>query len=166
VVDRPIVYRTPVGIEHGAYRNVYHYRDGTCHETSTAALELVASGGTDQAGGVEQRWVRMRFDAAGGDNAIFIRMHSLAGARPGILQECVLTGHGQAAIRIDEETSNQFSRGGSYDFVRCLVGDRDLEPSDIDVVDLHVTSVIRVQRRDGSAFRVTTAGIEPIPAFV
>jgi hypothetical protein len=166
VVDRPIVYRTPVGIEHGAYRNVYHYRDGICHETSTAALELVASGGTDQAGGVEQRWVRMRFDAAGGDNAIFIRMHSLAGARPGILQECVLTGHGQAAIRIDEETSNQFSRGGSYDFVRCLVGDRDLEPSDIDVVDLHVTSVIRVQRRGGSAFRVTTAGIEPIPAFV
>jgi hypothetical protein len=165
IVDRPVIYRTPIGIEHGAYRNVYHYRDGVCHETSTTALELVASGGTDRDGDAEQRWVRMYFDAAGGPNAIFIRKHPLAGSRPGVLIDCVLMGHTQAAVRIDEETFDQFSRGGSYDFVRCLVGDRDLEPNDIDVVDLHVTSAIRVQRRDRTAFRVTTTGIEVIPPF-
>ncbi len=166
VVDRPVIYRTPIGIEHGAYRNVYHYRDGVCHETSTTALELVASGGTDPDGAVEQRWVRMFFDAAGGENAVFIRKHPLAGARPGVLVDCVLMGQTQAAVRIDEETFDQFSRGGSYDFVRCLVGDRDLEPSDFDVVDLHVASVIRAQRRDGSAFRIRTTGVDVIPPFV
>jgi hypothetical protein len=165
VVDRPVIYRTPIGIEHGAYRNVYHYRDGVCHETSTTALELVASGGTDLDGAVEQRWERMYFDAAGGQNAIFIRKHSLAGARPGVLIECALMGHTQAAVRIDEETSDEFSRGGSYDFVRCLVGGRDLDPSDFDVVDMHVRSVVRVQRRDGTAFRITSAGVDPIAPF-
>ena len=54
-----------------------------------------------------------------------------------------------------------YKHPGRYDFVRT-----DLEPSDWTVVSMNSESVYRVQRHDGTAYRVNPDGTtSPIPAF-
>jgi hypothetical protein len=166
VIDRATVYRVEVGFSHGSYVNVYNYRDGVAYETSADAMELHASGGESLVDStVEQRWDRMIFDPAGGAYAVSIGKHSLPGIRPGILEECQLQGYGSAPVLINERSSDPFSRGGSFDFIRCTAQGRDLEATDFVVEDIHPVSVMRVQRRDGTAFQITRAGVKNIDAF-
>ncbi len=62
------------------------------------------------------------------------------------------------------------SEGGDWDLVRCTADQgRELQPDDFDVQDINPATTIRVQRGNGTAFRITGSGsavtVEDIPPF-
>jgi hypothetical protein len=71
-----------------------------------------------------------------------------------------IRGFTDRAVEIDERR-----RPGLFDFVYCTVNGRDMEPRDFRRVRMHRRSVIRVQRRNKTAFRITRSGVRTIAPF-
>jgi hypothetical protein len=114
------------------------------------------------AGAAGQDWSDFALDAGGTGAALRIIGHSLAASRPTRLLRWRLSGHPNgAAVEVDERGTQP----GAFDLVECTTGGRDLEPTDFRILRMHPSTVIRVQRRDRTAFQVTRSGSRSIPPF-
>jgi hypothetical protein len=135
-------FRNGLGVFHGAYRNRFAYTDSVCFENGSG-LELWA---VSQAASVDV----IRFDGCRFDG-VKIGHHAEPPMAPGVFADSNL-----GRVVLDEDLGP-----GWYDFIRC-----DLEPSDWKVERMNPASRYRVQRLDGTAYRVDQSGTTtPIPAF-
>ena len=141
------------GIDHGAYNTKgYHYRNSKSINNGVDGLTQHA-----QCTQPENRLndERLSFEKVvfAGSPAITLTVHSLPCSLATLYYQCTFDG----AIEVDDLGLER----GWYDFV-----DSGVEPSDFDIVTFHPDSLIRVQRSDGSAFKITSAGgVEEISAF-
>jgi hypothetical protein len=143
------------GVDHGAYVNNYHYRNILTfgHEWG-----LVSHAQTHEQVGDPITWENM--DTYATDAAFVIMNHNASSSIP----NKVLGGEWEApvAIRVSESTNQS---PGRYDFVGVTYNGGDIEPGNIEVDEIHADSIIRVQRKDGTAFQVTSSGVTTIPTF-
>jgi hypothetical protein len=132
------------GIIHGAYSNSYHFRDLDLRDQDTA-IDLIAAGRTDLHGR-SQSWI----DVEGG--GLLVSAHNLPGETPVLFLRCAFPG----GVTMNDADGDP----GAIDFVEC-----GLEPDAFRIESLNPASVIRVQRAEGSAFELTSAGVRDIAAF-
>ncbi len=138
-IDRFTAYRNgEAGIIHGAYLNSYHFRDLDLRD-QTNAIELHAAGRPDH-GGHPQSWVNVR----GG--SLHVVKHNLPGASPVLFRGCSFPG----GVTMADDQGDP----GPLDFVDC-----GLSPGDFQIASMHPDTVVRVQRGDGSAYKLTTSGV-------
>lgn len=156
LIDRLHSYRNGGdGVNHGAYTNVYHYRDGLLEENGRRAFtqhaQVPPSARTDDR--PTCRDVTFR-----GSVGVALVTHNVAGRDESAF---VYVGCDFREADVPVVVDDGANRSGSYDFVRC-----GLEPSDFQVVSMHPDSLLRVQRADGTAYRLESDGTAtPIPAF-
>jgi hypothetical protein len=143
------------GVDHGAYVNNYHYKDVLSfgHEWG-----LVSHAQTHQQAGDPITWENM--DTYATDAAFVIMNHNASSPIPNRITGG--TWEAPVAVRVWESAGQS---PGRYDFVGVEFNGGDIEPGDIDVDEMHDGSVIRVQRRDGTAYRVTSRGVSDISPF-
>jgi hypothetical protein len=154
---RPIAYwPLPLGDHrmaaqlHGAYLNNYHYIDGVM--MGDVAFELHAASSRNS-NGRRQEHRNMIYDAAGGDYAIKITIHELAPQAFGLISDCRIQNYEIAAVVVNEQTTNRFSRSADYTFRNCTTGDGSpLTAQDFVIEDLHPDSEICIQ--NGSTARM------------
>jgi hypothetical protein len=141
-------YNGKAGIEHGAYENTYQYSDLILLENGVAVIShaLASESGDSQAD--TQSWTDI-FSNGGG---LFIDEHATQPEVPVRFSDCDL---GQVLV-----SDGEGGAPSAYDFVNCA-----LEPDDFILESVMSSSVFRVQREDGSAYRLTGDGtvteIEP-----
>ncbi|MGQ0668348.1 MAG: hypothetical protein ACT4PO_01510 [Actinomycetota bacterium] len=80
---------------------------------------------------------------------IVVVKHSL-GPKHSTFLDCEIRGCKTAAVSLEETPLN----GTLIDFVNTLVDGGDLEPGDFRITLMHPATVIRVQRRDGTAYQL------------
>jgi hypothetical protein len=167
VISRFTAYHNgKAGIEHGAYKNRYLYEDIKLFGSGEAALYLHANSTLPKNGGGPLRFTSAVLDGAGISPAsVFIAKHAKESDQPVELRDCTLRGFSEVPVRIDDQSKTP----GLQDFIRCSVqpGDRDLTPSDFDIVSMAPGGQIRVQSRDNqSAFKLDhTGNAQEIPPF-
>ena len=145
VVRRFTAYRNgEAGIIHGAYFNAYHYKDLDLRD-QTNAIELHAAGRPDYRGH-PQSWADVR---AG---RLWVVDHQLPGDGPVLFRDCTFTG----GVVVDDGQQEP----GDLDFVNC-----GLAAADFDVGSMHTSTVVRVQRPNRTAFRITSGGVDDISPF-
>ena len=132
------------GIIHGAYVNPYHYREIDLRDQPNA-IALAAAGREDPQGH-PQSWI----DVRGG--ALAVGSHNLPGSAPVLFYRSTFP----EGVTLDDGDGER----GPLDFVDC-----GLEAGDFNVVSLNPDTVVRVQRANGSAFRLTASGVSDIGGF-
>jgi hypothetical protein len=145
VIQDFVAFRNRYGIEHGAYHNAFAYERCTTFENGRGMLLHSVSVSAPSG---PLRWTDSNFD-----DGIQVVKHTLAPENPAVIADspCSTVSVAEAGGRA----------GGAYDFIRT-----GLEPSDWTVSSMDPSSVYRVQRADGTAYRVNPDGtIAPIPAF-
>jgi len=174
VVDRYVGYHNGTsGIEQGAYGNPYHYRDSV----------LVANGGASGSGhrgnllqhsnsrtndviGRGAGYTRVDFHAKGRTRRAHVvsLRHNAAASIPIEWTDC--TFHGEIPVlEVDERSGSSSSFPAQLHFIHCLVNGRDMEPSDVIITQNANGTVVRGQRRDGTAWQIDAAGVSSIPPF-
>jgi hypothetical protein len=144
-IDRFTAYHNgAAGIIHGAYANSYHYRRVDLQGQETA-IELIAAGRPDLHGRA-QSWTEVE----GG--RLLVTAHGLPADAPALFHRCSFRG----GVTIDDGDGDP----GALDFVECA-----LEREDFQVLSLNPSTVIRVQRGDGSAYELTSTGSRDLGAF-
>ncbi|MGI9611742.1 MAG: hypothetical protein ACR2QO_02445 [Acidimicrobiales bacterium] len=130
------------GIEHGAYRNAYEYRNIQLFGNREGAiLQHSASSGRP----VRSDGYTLSFEGVSTDGELVLLEQSLPGARPVLYRNCSF-----AAVRVNNGGNDD--NPGFYDFVDC-----NLESSDFEFDDVEPGTVIRVQ--DGNrAYRLDADG--------
>ena len=150
----PLEGRT-VALLHGAYRNVYHFRDGVL--LGHPGMELhAASGQRRDDPSYRQVHQGMTYDAAGGPYAIIIKGHSLPGSTHGLIADCRIRGYTQAAVVVDDAGEDEGGEGAGYTFRHCVTRNgSDLQPEDVRIESLHPDSEICIEPRRGLLFGAT-----------
>ena len=140
-------YNEKSGIKHGAYENSYVYRNLTLLGNGTAITSLAQGepgDGTDT-----QSWGNIHTNGG----TLVIGEHVLEGESPVRFADCDF----ERVIVADDDGPER----SQYDFIRC-----GLEPSDFDLRFARSDSVFRVQRANGTAYRLTGDGrVTSISAF-
>jgi hypothetical protein len=145
VIQDFVAFRNRYGIEHGAYNNAFAYERCATFENGRG-LRLHAVSVAADSGPL--RWIDSNFA-----DGIEVIPHRLAPQAPALIVDS------PCSFVLVAEADGQ--AGGAYDFIRT-----GLEPSDWTVSSMHGSSVYRVQRADGTAYRVKPDGtIAPIAAF-
>ena len=145
VIEDFVAFRNRYGIEHGAYHNPFSYERCATFENGRGLLLHAVSVNT--AGG-PLRWTDSHFE-----DGIQVVKHTLAPQNPAVFADSPCS-----AVIVSEAGGHA---GGAYDFIRT-----GLEPSDWTVSSMAASSVYRVQRADGTAYRVNPDGTtSAIPAF-
>jgi hypothetical protein len=157
IVENFVAFRNGrAGVNHGAYNNDFVYADVVLFENAGGAIRQHAGpkAGADCVGkdGYAMAWRGLR-----SDGALLFDSHSQPWGRPLLLEDCVLDG-----VIVDGGQNPTVA-----DFVGCARPDgTDLEPANFDLVRPVPGLTIRVQRRDGTAFRLDHLGkATPIAAF-
>jgi hypothetical protein len=146
VIEDYVAYRNGLGIWHGAYNNLYDYERCVTFENDIGLrVEAVSKIATPSAGPL--RWNESLFA-----DGVKFGHHNLPPGTPALFVDSPC-----ASVLVDERRSQA---GGAYDFVGT-----GLEPSNWQVTTMHPSSVYRVQRADGTAYRVTSTGAVQIPSF-
>jgi hypothetical protein len=140
-------YNEEAGISHGAYTNSYEYKNlvllGNGRAIHSHAL------GEEGDANDTQTWGNIKTN--GGE--FYIDVHARPAERPVRVADCDL---GRVVV-----ADGEGPEPGRYDFIRC-----GLEPSDFDLREAHPGDVFRVQRANGTAYRLTGTGqVTSIPAF-
>ncbi len=141
VIDGFIAYyNDQAGVEHGAYTNSYVYKNLTLLANGTAvhshAMGEPGDGGVDT-----QIWSNIK--TRGG--TLVIDEHARDAERPVRFLVCDF-----GEVQVDDSGGAEPSE---YDFINC-----GLEPSDFDLSGARSDSVFRVQRSNGSAYRLMGNG--------
>ncbi len=156
VVERLHAYRNRGdGVNHGAYTNLYQYRSSVFEANGRHAFTQHALVQPDAR--TDERPTCREVTFRGPVGVALVR-HNIEGVPLGafLYVDCDFRGAG-VPVRVDDAAN----RSGSYDFVRC-----GLEPGDFDVVSMHPDSELRVQRENGTAYRLEPDGTAtPIAAF-
>jgi len=133
-------YNSGAGVNHGAYKNSYEYVNLVLLHNGLA-VHSHALGEPGDGGAPTQSWSNLKTNGG----ALYIDKHELAGERPVLFRDCDF-----GRVIVDDAEG---SAPGLYDFVRC-----GLEPSDFDLRNAHPGGVFRVQRANGTAYRLTADG--------
>lgn len=168
VVNRFDSYRNGGnGIEHGAYvnnvvyRNVSSYQDGG--NDRDAALWLVAGNRL-----CPPDLIFRNFTIDGGDystNAVLIDRKIGQHTEVTVMRDFNIMGYGPRPIVISEHFTEPNDDHFDIDMSCFSIDSRDIKASDIRVDAMDPLSVLRVQQRDDTAFRLTSDGVTPIPSF-
>lgn len=139
VVDFTAYYNGGAGVSNGAYENSYQYRGLTLLDNGVAVVSHAL--GDDSQGADTQIWDDLHTNQGG----LFIDQHATQPEVPVRFRQCdlglVVVGDGEGAAP------------SAYDFVDC-----GLEPDDFNLDQARPDSVFRVQRDDGTAFRLNGDG--------
>ncbi len=139
-----VAFRNGIGIDHGAYRNVFQYERCLTFQNDTG-LRIRATSALADSGPL--RWSDSDFS-----DGIAISTHTQVSEAPALVTDS------RCGPVYLNEVGGQF---GEYDFLRT-----GLEPPDWTVVSMHPSSVYRVQREDGTAYQVHPDGTtSPIASF-
>lgn len=145
VIQDFAAFRNRYGIEHGAYHNAFAYERCATFENVRGMLLHAVS--------VSAATGPLRWNDSNFDDGIEVVRHTLKPEGPAVIEDSPCS-----AVVVAESGSKA---GGAYDFIRT-----GLEPSDWTVSSMHRSSVYRVQRANGTAYRVMPDGTTaPIPAF-
>src|SRR3970282_1926510 len=106
-----------------------------------------------------QIWRNVSMDGTETDTpAMSIGHHVGSGVTVSVLMaDCRFRALGaRKVIRVNESGGSQ---PGLYDFLRARLGEdgHDLEPSDFELLSIHASTIIRVERRDGTAYQLDPA---------
>jgi hypothetical protein len=146
VDDFTAYYNAGAGVNHGAYENSYQYTRLTLLDNGIAVVSHAF--GEPSEGVDTQVWT----DITTGGGALLIAEHATPLEAPVRFVRCDFSAVLVADIDSDEPSD--------YEFVDC-----GLEPDDFDLREARADAVFRVQREDGTAFRLTGDGtvtdIEP-----
>lgn len=157
------------GIDHGAYNNAYVYDRITLYRNAGGAASNdagVVLHAVSQPSGAEGALTfrDLTVDMAGAaPAALHITSHNLPASNRGRLVRWAVAGYTDRAVLVNESNGNR----GWYDFICWTVdGSRELEPTDFRLTRMAPESLLRVQRRDGTAYQIDAAfQVTPIPAF-
>ncbi len=149
VIDNFLAYYNGhAGIEHGAYTNSYVYKNLTLLGNGVAIHSHALGEPGDNGFTDTQIWANVKTNGG----TLYIDEHARPLERPVRFVDCDLG-------RVD--VNDQGAVAGAYDFIRC-----GLEPSDFDLAQADPNDVFRVQRSNGTAYRLTgTGAVTPIAAF-
>jgi hypothetical protein len=149
VIDGFIAYyNSDAGVEHGAYTNSYVYKNLTLLGNGTA-VHSHALGEPGDAGADTQIWSKIKTNGG----TLIIDEHAREAERPVRFVDCDF-----GSVDVQDSGGPE---GSVYDFIRC-----GLEPSDFDLGGARSDSVFRVQRSNGTAYRLTGNGtVTQISAF-
>jgi S-layer homology domain len=141
VIDGYIAYyNKQAGISHGAYRNSYVYLNLTLLNNGTAIVSK-ALGKPDEDGSTDtQVWANVKTNGG----TLDIGEHGLDAHTPVRFLNCDF-----GKVEVDDQGENP----SVYDFINC-----GLEPSDFNLSRAMSNSVFRVQRSNGTAYRLTGSG--------
>lgn len=146
ITDFVAYHNGEAGIDHGAYRNAYQYKDIYLLGNGTAFISRAASGGALRSDGYAHALERVYMNGY-----LRIAEHNLPYIRPTLVKDCVTT-----RIVVSEAAK---PTPGKYDFVNCTKPDgTSLEPSDFAFSFAWPNSLYRVQRPDRTAYQITGAG--------
>jgi hypothetical protein len=124
------------GIEHGAYRNRFQYRDSTLYGNGAAAIILHATAGPPPP---RQAFIRVRCDGAGlSDYLVATETHSLPAVAPTEFRECSFRGAREAAFGVVHERPRN---PDVLDVIDCAFEGNEIWFSS----DIHPDTVFRVQ---------------------
>jgi hypothetical protein len=152
VVESFVAYRNgQFGIDHGAYGNVYEYRDGILFENGWGGIKQRAN-----SRGSLGALTFARMTITGSPVAVRLAEHNRAEWQPAVYRDCAYSQHTSVPIEIMEAMNP-----GLYDFINC-----DLEPGDFRLTSVLPGMRIRVQRTDRTAFQIEANGtVTVIPRF-
>jgi hypothetical protein len=157
VVENFVGFRNGrAGVNHGAYNNDFVYDHAVLFENEGGAIRQHAgpkvSSDCVATDGYSQAWRGLK-----ADGVLRFDSHSQPWGRPLLLKDCVLAG-----VIVDGGQNPT-----TADFVDCVrPNGADLEPVDFELVKTEPGMTLRVQRRDGRAFRLDHLGnVTPIAAF-
>jgi len=141
IEDFTAYYNGQSGINHGAYTNSYVYNGVTLLDNSDAMT--IHANGERGTGGWTDTQIWAGVVTHGG--TLVIEEHEGSPERPVRFVDCDL-----GEVQVRESGGAQPSQ---YDFIRC-----GLEPGDFDLSGAKPNSVFRVQRANGTAYRLTGNG--------
>jgi len=133
-------YNEGAGVEHGAYTNSYVYKNLVLRNNGTA-IHSHALGEPGDAGADTQIWANI--STRGG--TLVIDEHAREAERPVRFVGCDF-----GTVQVEDSGGPEAS---VYDFISC-----GLEPSDFDLGEARSDSVFRVQRSNGTAYRLLGNG--------
>jgi hypothetical protein len=142
IEDFTAYYNGQSGIEHGAYTNSYVYNGLTLLENNTAAIHSHANGEPGQGGWVDtQIWANVKTNGG----RLLIDEHQREPETPVRFLNCDF-----GSVDVNDGGG---AEPGRYDFINC-----GLERNDFDLGGAHPQTEFRVQRSNGTAFRLTGSG--------
>jgi hypothetical protein len=164
LIDRFVAFHNnKAGLEHGSFSNAFVYSESLLLDNGEAQVILHANSAVNADSSLSFSSVQME----GGPVGLDVVEHAVPTPDPVRFVECAYKNNTLAAVRLSEGGGEA---PGKQDFVRCTVGpaERDLEPSDFLVDFMEPATQVRVQRRDGTAFKLENDGravpIEPFDA--
>lgn len=141
-------YNGQSGVNHGAYTNSYVYKNLTLVGNSEAITSHALGEPGDDGFTDTQIWSHIKTNGG----VLRIEEHARPPETPVRFVDCDLG---------TVDVNDQGAERSVYDFIRC-----GLEPSDFDLSQANPNSVFRVQRNNGSAYRLTgTGSVTTIAAF-
>ena len=139
-------FNEKAGISHGAYTNIYQYRNLVLVENEVTIISHALS--KLEEGADPQTWANLSTNGG----TLEIGKHTLPADAPTRFIDCEF-----GLVLVDDA----HKAPSVYDFVRC-----GLEPADFDLTAAHSDSIFRVQRADGTAYQLLGNGtVTTIPAF-
>lgn len=145
-----------VGIDHGAYGNVFQYSDVFLFDNDEGGFisHAAAIGETFRTDGYSHAIERLK-----STGMFVIRKHRVDYAVPTLVKDSII-----GKVEVNDQGNGIPSL---YDFVNVTKPDgSSIEPADFDLVAVMPKSVFRVQRMDRTAFKITGAGeVSEIDAF-
>lgn len=161
-INRLASYRNGgAGMAHGAYINSWQFNDSSYLDNVQGATTQAAQSGNH--GPI--RHVRTRTEGP----PITIVTHATDAVSPLVYEDAMITLNAGVAVEVKQDPpANPGIRNPTRaDFVRAHVnGNGELEPSMIKLTYFRQGGVIRVQRNNGTAYKLEPGGVvTPIPAF-
>ncbi|HVR79953.1 MAG TPA: S-layer homology domain-containing protein [Acidimicrobiia bacterium] len=142
VIDGFIAYyNRGAGVEHGAYTNSYVYKNLILRGNGVAVHSHALGEPGDDNFTDTQIWSNVKT----GGGTLLIDEHAREPERPVRFVDCDF-----GEVEVDDRGGPERSL---YDFIRC-----GLEPNDFDLSGARSDSVFRVQRANGTAYRLTGTG--------
>lgn len=141
------------GIDHGAYTNVYQYKNISVFGNTVDFVSRALTNGATREDGYGMAIEELR-----APGTFMILEHNVASGIPNLVKDCVI-----GNILIDESSKPV---AGKYDFVNCQKPNgAGIQSSDFVIYYARTGSIWRVQNRDGTAFQMTKTSITPIEPF-
>jgi hypothetical protein len=156
------------GINHGAYQNVYHYRDAVLYGNGAGALVLKAVNNMNEPD-LDLRFTRVVMDGAGrSEHLVENGDHDSTGdidiPPPTVFRDCVMVGSTGAKALVQNITPNIENQPSDHkdrwDFIDC-----GIQPSEVDFTsDADPEALVRIQNGN-DAWSIDKTGSRSISPF-
>lgn len=157
IVNNFTAYRNGMnGVEQGAYSNGYKYNNINLFNNKGQGVYLHAN--PIRTGTADMDGYYMAFNKVYSTEPLYIAPHTLLGRGPTLFKDCIFP-----SVTVSELPRRMnYPPSGLFDFVNC-----NLEPINFNIIGIEEGSLIRVQRADGTAFKINDRKIvSDIPPFI